>query len=122
MKFIEHIKTCILVCLLAVSITACSSETRHSANNEVAEFSTWVEENSTRAETATEEEWNEMEAEYNRKATEVEKRSADWDDQTKAEWEKVQAQWQETVGRTGARFRAAEGEPEFDTGQENSEQ
>ncbi|PVY41766.1 hypothetical protein [Pontibacter virosus] len=115
MKFIRHIKTWILVCLLAGSIAACSSETRHSANREVEEFSTWVEENSKRAETATEEEWNEMEAEYNRKATDIEKRSADWDDQTKAEWEKVQAQWQETVGRSGTRFRASEVEPEFDT-------
>ncbi|GGG28725.1 hypothetical protein [Pontibacter amylolyticus] len=121
MKFIEHIKSWTLVCLLVTSVTACTSETRHSANNEVEEFSTWVDENSRRAETATEEEWNEMEAEYNRKATEVEKRSADWDDQTKAEWEKVQAKWQETVGRSGARFRATEGEMEFDTAQDSIE-
>ena len=109
-------------CLLAGFVLACTSETRHSANREVEEFSTWVDENSRRAETATEEEWNEMEAEYNRKATEIEKRSADWDDQTKAEWEKVQAQWQETVGRSGTRFRATDVEPEFDTSQVNKEE
>ncbi|WP_076669824.1 hypothetical protein [Pontibacter indicus] len=122
MEFIKQIKTWMLACLLAGLTIACTSETRHSANREVEEFTTWVDENSTRAETATEEEWNEMEAEYNRKATEIEKRSSDWDDQTKAEWEKVQAQWQETAGRVGARFRATEGEPEFDTEQENLEQ
>ncbi|WP_255594109.1 hypothetical protein [Pontibacter sp. HSC-14F20] len=117
----NHIKTWIMVCLLAGLVVACTSETRHSANREVEEFSTWIEENSKRAETATEEEWNEMEAAYNRKATEIEKRSADWDDQTKAEWEKAQVQWQETVGRAGTRFRASEAEPEFDTGPENRE-
>ncbi|MCP2042105.1 hypothetical protein [Pontibacter sp. HSC-36F09] len=122
MKFIKHIKTWILGCLLLVSVTACNSETRHSANREVEEFSTWVDENSRRAETATEEEWNEMEAEYNRKTTEIKKRSADWDDQTKAEWEKAQAQWQETIGRAGARFRVTDAEPEFDTVQETGEQ
>ncbi|WP_299985335.1 hypothetical protein [uncultured Pontibacter sp.] len=122
MKFNKNIKTWLLACLLAGFVMACSSETRHSANRDVEEFSAWVDENSTRAETATEEEWNEMEAEYNRRATEIEKRSADWDDQTKAEWEKVQTQWQETVGRSETRFRASEVEPEFDTEQEEGVQ
>ncbi|WP_245868899.1 hypothetical protein [Pontibacter ramchanderi] len=110
----KHIKSCALACLLACLVMACTSETRHSANREVEEFSAWVDENSKRAETATEEEWNEMEAEYNYKATEIEKRSADWDDQTKAEWEKVRTQWQETVGRANTRFRATDEEPEFE--------
>lgn len=111
-----------LACLLAAFMIACTSETRQGANREFEEFSAWVDENSQRAETATEEEWNEMQAEYNRRATEIEKRSADWDDRTKAEWEEVQTRWQETSGRAETRFRASDEEPAFDVNQEDEGQ
>lgn len=115
MKFYKSIKTLALIGLMVTFVMACTSETRHSANKEFEEFSTWVDTTSQRAETATEEEWNEMQAEYNRRATELEKRSADWDDKSKAEWEQVQARWQETVGKSETRFRATEVDIEADT-------
>jgi Skp family chaperone for outer membrane proteins len=115
MKFYKSIKTLVLVWLMAAFVMACSSETRHSANREFDEFSAWVDSTSLRAETATEEEWNEMQAEYNRRATELEKRKADWDDKSKAEWEEVQTRWQETVGKAEARFRASEEDMDADT-------
>ncbi|MBD1397932.1 hypothetical protein H9Q13_12210 [Pontibacter sp. JH31] len=115
MKFYKSIKTLALVGLMAAFVMACSSDTRHSANKEFEEFSTWVDTTSKRAETATEEEWNEMQAEYNRRAKELEKRSADWDDKSKAEWEEVQTRWQETMGKTETRFRATEVELDPET-------
>lgn len=108
MKFSKIIKIWTLIWLMAGFVMACDGETRQGANREFEEFSSWVDTTSQRAETATEEEWNEMNAEYNRRATELEARSADWDDKTKAEWEKVQTRWQETAGRTETRFRASE--------------
>ncbi len=111
MKFIDNLKTYLLACLLAVLSIACNTETRQGANREFNEFTTWVEENSSRADTATEEEWNELQAEYNRRTMELEKRSNEWDDKTRAEWEEVQTRWQETTGRVETRFRASEVQP-----------
>jgi hypothetical protein len=108
MKFSKDIKIWALICLLAAFVMGCDGDTRQGANREFEEFSAWVDENSQRADTATEEEWSELQAEYNRRATELETRSADWDDRTKAEWEEVQTRWQETTGRTETRFRASE--------------
>jgi hypothetical protein len=108
MKFSKNIKNLMLLWLMTGFVMACDGETRQGANREFEEFSAWVDTTSQRAETATEEEWNEMNAEYHRRATELETRSADWDDRTKAEWEEVQTRWQETTGRTETRFRATE--------------
>jgi hypothetical protein len=111
MKFINNLKTYLLICLLAAFVMACNTETRQGANREFEEFTAWMEENSSRADTATEEEWSELQAEYNRRATELEKRNTEWDDRQRAEWEETQARWQETVGRVETRFRASEVEP-----------
>jgi hypothetical protein len=108
MKFSKYIKTLMLIWLAAAFVMGCNVETRQGASRDFEEFSAWVDTTSQRAETATEEEWNEINAEYNRRATELETRSADWDDKTKAEWEEVQNRWQETTGRTETRFRASE--------------
>jgi len=108
MKFSTAIKTFGLVCLLSAFSLACSTETRQEANNDFQQFSAWVEENAKRAETATEEEWNEMDAEYQRRAAEVETRSKDWDDKTKVEWDTLRERWQETAGKAETRFRDAE--------------
>lgn len=89
-------------------VMACDVDTRQGANREFEEFSAWVDENSQRADTATEEEWSELQAEYNRRATELETRRPDWDEKTRAEWEQVQTRWQETAGRAETRFRATE--------------
>ena len=120
MKFYNNIKIWALLCLMAAFVMSCDGDTRQGANREFEEFSAWVDTTSQRAETATEEEWNEMQGEYNRRATELETRSADWDDRTKAEWEEVQARWQETTGRVQTRFRASEVEPVDVSEEENA--
>ncbi|WP_018477236.1 hypothetical protein [Pontibacter roseus] len=114
MKFITGIKSFSLTCLLWVAMGACTTDTRQEANSDFEEFATWVEQNAERAETATEEEWNEMQAEYNRRATEIETSSADWDDKTKGEWEVLKERWSETEGKAETRFRdnAVEVEPD----------
>lgn len=111
MKFINNLKTYLLACLLTALLLACNTQTRQGANREFQDFATWVEESTDRAETATEEEWNELQAEYNRRTAELEKNSNEWDDKTKAEWEGIQTSWQETTGRVETRFRASEAEP-----------
>lgn len=120
MKFINNLKTYLLACLLTAFLFACNTETRQGANREFEDFMTWVEENSNRADTASEEEWSELQAEYNRRAAEMEKRSNEWDDKNKAEWEEVQARWQETTGRVQTRFRASEVEPVDVSEEENA--
>ncbi|WP_299703915.1 hypothetical protein [uncultured Pontibacter sp.] len=108
MKFSNNIKIWTLIWLTAGFVMACDVDTRQGASRDFEEFSAWVDTTSQRAETATEEEWNEMQTEYNRRATELETRSADWDEKTKGEWEEMQTRWQETVGRAETRFRASE--------------
>lgn len=108
MKFVTGLKRFGLGCLLTMLMLACTTETRQEATSEFEEFSDWVDENSLRAETATEEEWDEMQAEYTRRTTELEKRSADWDDKTKAEWEELKERWNETEGKAETRFRDAD--------------
>lgn len=115
MKFSTGIKIAGLVCFLSVLLPACSTETRQEASSEFEQFAAWVDQNAERAETATEEEWNEMQAEYTRRATELETGSADWDDKTKAEWEELKMRWNETEGKAEARFRDADAAVEGDT-------
>jgi hypothetical protein len=108
MKFIKVIKSFALICLLASFVMACNTDTRQGASRDFEEFSTWVDENTERAETATEEEWNEMQAEYHRRSLQMEKRSGDWDDKTKGEWDALKERWYETEGKAETRFRANE--------------
>jgi Skp family chaperone for outer membrane proteins len=115
MKFSTGIKTAALACFLSVLLSACSTETRQEASSEFEQFSTWVDQNAERAETATEEEWDEMQAEYTRRSTELETKSADWDDKTKAEWEELKMRWSETEGKAETRFRDADAAVEGDT-------
>lgn len=97
-----------LTCLMISFVMACNVETREGASRDFEEFTTWVDQQTERAETATEEEWNEIQAEYHRRSIEIQKRSADWDDKTKGEWEEIQERWNETEGKAEARFRASE--------------
>ncbi|MHC2993053.1 hypothetical protein OB13_16255 [Pontibacter sp. HJ8] len=115
MKFSTAIKIAGFFCFLGMLLPACSTETRQEAGSEFEQFATWVDQNAKRAETATEEEWNEMQAEYTRRSTELESKSADWDDKTKAEWEKLRTQWTETEGKAETRFRDADAAVEGDT-------
>lgn len=119
MKFYKNIKIMVLAWGMLCCVAACSTETRQGANRDFQEFADWVEENSLRAETATEEEWNEMDAEYNRRATELEKKSAEWDDKTKAEWDELNDRWYETEGKAETRFRDTEMEPAADSASTN---
>lgn len=108
MKFSIRIKTFTLACFLTCFLLACNNETRQKNNSGIEEFSEWVDEKAERAETATEEEWDEMQAEYALKTKELKIKRADWDDQSKAEWEELKQRWKETESKTEARFRAAE--------------
>lgn len=101
---------------------ACNTETRNETNREVEEvevemsetgvevereyddFAAWVDENSTRAENATEEEWRELKAEYKRREAELDAKSDTWDDDARRGWEDVKARWNRTENKVQERL------------------
>jgi multidrug resistance efflux pump len=74
------------------------------ANRTVEGFTTWVETNSERAETATKEEWEEIKADYKRREAELEAESSTWDEAARQEWEELKMRWNETEQRTEQRL------------------
>ncbi|MFD2248114.1 hypothetical protein [Pontibacter ruber] len=109
MKIITNLKVTGLILLIGACITACEPDTRQEANRDVQELKAWVDQNSKRAETATQEEWNEMKEEYNQQTAELEKKSAEWDEDAKKEWEQLKTRWNETENKAEARLRNDEG-------------
>src|SRR5690606_2782932 len=101
---------------------ACNTDTRTETNREVDEaqvemneasvetereyndFSIWVDEQSGRAETATEAEWRETKAEYKRREAELDAKSDTWDDDTRRGWEDVKARWNRTENKVQDRL------------------
>lgn len=69
------------------------------------EMAIWTDENETRAETATEEEWEQMKADYKKREAEVEAKSADWDEDQRSRWQKVKDRYKKTEDKVQARFR-----------------
>lgn len=101
---------------------ACNTETRTETNREVEEvdveaneagmeaereyndFAVWVDEQSNRADTYTEEEWRETKVEYNRREAELDAKSDTWDDDAKRGWEDVKARWNRTEDKVQKRL------------------
>ncbi|GAB3535324.1 hypothetical protein GCM10027443_24160 [Pontibacter brevis] len=82
-----------------------SAEVNYDAGNrDIEEFEAWVQDKSSRAETATKEEWAETRAEFRRREAEMEAKSANWDDKAKREWEKLKADWNEVENKARQRL------------------
>jgi hypothetical protein len=71
----------------------------------VGEFSDWVSRNASRAENATQEEWQEIKAEYNRREAELDTKSNTWDDKAKGEWRELKDSWKRTEEKAEARLK-----------------
>jgi hypothetical protein len=121
-----NIKSNLKIMGMALTVSAftfaCNTETRNETNREIDEaqvemnetgrevdreyndFSVWVDEQSNRAETATEAEWRETKAEYNRREAELDAKSDTWDDDTRRGWEDVKARWNRTENKAQERF------------------
>jgi hypothetical protein len=78
------------------------------ANRTVEGFTTWVETNSQRAETATKAEWEEIKADYKQREAELEAESSTWDEAARQEWEELKMRWNETEQRAEKRLNNAD--------------
>ena len=122
MNIKSNLKTLGMALTVSAFTFACNSETRTETNSEIDEaqvemnetgveaereyndFAAWVEDQSSRAETATEEEWREMKAEYNRREAELDAKSDTWDDKAKGEWKEVKDSWKRTEDKVQKRI------------------
>jgi hypothetical protein len=122
MKATLKIKSLGIALALGTFVFACDQETRRETNaettelrddankaiieaeNEVGEFSAWVDRNASRAENATREEWQEIKAEFKRQEAELDARSNTWDEKAKAEWRELKDSWKRTEERAEARL------------------
>ncbi|WP_224744253.1 hypothetical protein [Pontibacter aquaedesilientis] len=80
------------------------NETGVEAEREYTEFSAWVDDQSSRAETATEAEWREMKAEYKRREAELDAKSDTWDEDAKKGWQDVKSRWNRTEDKVQKRL------------------
>ncbi len=122
MEITSKIKTIGFALALGSFMFACSQETQNETNAEVNEaqaemteenmearssyddFEAWVNTNTDRAETVTEDEYREMRTEYKRREAEVEAESSTWDDETRQAWEKTKADWNEFENKVQQRL------------------
>ncbi|WP_114781374.1 hypothetical protein [Botryobacter ruber] len=126
MEILAKLKTVTYALMIGVFMFACSQETREETNAEIDEmqteatdaavetdreyndFEVWVNENEAKAETATEQEWAELNAEYDRREAELEARSSTWDEETKREWNELKGRWERTENKVQERLRGVE--------------
>ena len=92
MKFIHNIKIWVpaLFCTL---LFACDPNTTQEASRDFSDFNNWVSQNAERAPMLTDEEWNDLNAEYETRAAELEAESGKWDDQTRQQWQEIKDKW-----------------------------
>ncbi|MBC5775235.1 hypothetical protein H8S95_14240 [Pontibacter sp. KCTC 32443] len=117
MKFISNLKMWLPV-LLCTCLIACDPNTKQEASRDLSDFSNWVNQNAERAPMLTNEEWEELNTEYENRVSELEAESDKWDDQTRQQWEGIKAKWAEAeqqVKQKDQRVEAVDADLDMDT-------
>ncbi|WP_347158277.1 hypothetical protein [Pontibacter chitinilyticus] len=124
MKTVTRFKTIGIALTLGLFTVACNQEARQDtneaiddaqvettdavadadANTNLEDFSNWVHTNTEKAETATADEWRDIDAEYNRREAELDVNSDTWDEKTKQEWQELKDDWKETKAKADKRL------------------
>ena len=93
MKF-NKIFTYSLLPLLSLQLFACNGpDTTHNTTTELIEFSEWVNENAVQSETISEENWNDLNAEFERRAATMESSIDEWDEKDRQLWQELESTW-----------------------------
>ncbi|NEM98669.1 hypothetical protein [Pontibacter burrus] len=93
MKF-KKILTYSLPFLLSLQLFACNGpNTTHNMTTELIEFSEWVNKNAAQSETISEENWNTLNAEFERRAATLESSIDEWDETDRQLWLDLESTW-----------------------------
>lgn len=117
MKFIANIKIWAMV-LVCTILFACDPNTKQEASRDFSDFNNWVNQNAERAGMLTNEEWEDLDAEYKNRVAELEAESENWDDNTRQQWMELKATWAEAkqqVKQSDTRVQAVDTDLDMDT-------
>lgn len=104
MKF-KKILTYSLPLLISLQLFACNGpDTTHNTTTELIEFSEWVNKNAAQSETISEESWNDLNAEFERRAATLESSIDEWDETDRQLWLELENKWAVAKQNVSQRF------------------
>lgn len=118
MKFIQTMKFGLPVLGLSLLLLACDPGTRQEADRDFSDFSAWVNQNAERAPMLTEQEWNDLNEEFESRSAAMEADSEQWDEQMQQEWQEIKDRWAaagEQVRKSENRVDAVDVDLDMDT-------